>query len=276
MAWVQSVTDGYFAALQVPLLAGRLPRGTDLPTTVPVAAVSRGMARRWWPGDAAIGKRIRTGNGQWVEIVGIVGDVEHSVLDRSPAPTIYLPFTQAPKSAMDVAVRTATDAASLTPAIRAAVRAADPEQPINNMNTLAEWISQEAFVFVYMAALMGVFGVLALVLSSLGVYGVMSFVVAGQTQEIGIRMALGAERGAVLAMLYRRGMRTALAGLAIGIIPAYGLARLMRAAVFGVSAVSPAVFVGIPLVLAAGAAIAIYVPARRALRIDPMEALRRD
>ena len=109
MAWVQSVTDGYFAALHVPLLAGRLPGGADIPSTVRVAAVSRSMAQRWWPGNTAIGKRVRTGSGAWVEIVGIVGDVEHSVLDRNPAPTLYLPFTQAPQRAMDVAVRATSD-----------------------------------------------------------------------------------------------------------------------------------------------------------------------
>jgi putative ABC transport system permease protein len=118
--------------------------------------------------------------------------------------------------------------------------------------------------------------VLALVLSSVGVYGVMAYVVAGQTHEIGIRMALGAERGAVLAMLFRRGMWTVPAGLVVGLIPAYGLARRMRAAVFGVSAVGPTVFAGIPLVLLCAAAVAIYIPARRALKIDPMAALRNE
>jgi putative ABC transport system permease protein len=219
---------------------------------------------------------LQVGNGPGIEVVGVSGDIEHSVIDRSLAPTVYLPFAQSPERQMDLAIRTAGDAALLAPAVRSAIRAVDPEQPISNLSSMANLIEQEAFVFVYMAALMGVFGVLALVLSSVGVYGVMDYVVSGQTHEIGVRMALGAQRGTVLAMLFRRGMRTAMAGLVAGLIPAYGLARLMRASVFGVSAVGPAVLAGIPLVLAAAAAVAIYIPARRALRVDPMAALRRD
>jgi putative ABC transport system permease protein len=141
------------------------------------------------------------------------------------------------------------------------------------VNTLATLIYQEAFVFAYMAALMGIFGLVALGLSATGVYGVMSYVVSQQQHEIGVRMALGAPRGSVLAMLLRRGMRTAAIGLLIGAIPAYGLARLMRATVWGVTLRDPATFVAIPLGLLAAAALAIYFPARRGTRIDPILAL---
>jgi len=274
-ALVQSATPGYFQSLHIPLRAGRLPAESDSPTTLHVAAVSESMARRWWPDGSVIGRRVQVRPGEWVTIVGVVGDIEQSVVFRGFTPTVYLPFAQLPERTMDLAIRTAGDARTLAPAVRATVRSVDREQPITNLNTMASLIEQEAFVFAYMAALMGVFGVLALVLSSVGVYGVMAYVVSGQTHEIGVRMALGAPRGTVLAMLFRRGMRTALVGLAVGLIPAYGLARLMRAVVFGVSAVGPAVL-GIPLVLAASAALAIYIPARRALKIDPMAALRRD
>jgi putative ABC transport system permease protein len=273
-AWLQSATPEIFASLRIPLRAGRLLAASDAANVPRVAVVSESMARRWWPG-AAIGRRVQVDGGPWIEIVGVVGDIEHSVIDRSLTPTVYLPFAQSPERQMDIAIRTAGDAALLAPDVRATIRAIDPEQPIANLNSLANLIQQEAFVFVYMAALMGVFGVLALVLSSVGVYGVMASVVSGQTHEIGIRMALGAPRGTVLAMLFQRGMRTALIGLAVGLIPSYGLARLMRAVVFGVSGAGPAVLVGIPLLLAA-ASVAIYVPARRALRIDPMAALRHE
>jgi putative ABC transport system permease protein len=275
-AWVQSATPEIFASLRIPLRAGRLLAASDAANGVRVAVVSQSMARRSWPAGAAIGRRLRVDGGPWIEVVGVVGDIEHSVIDRSLAPTVYLPFMQSPGRQMDIAIRTAGDASLLAPAVRATIRAIDPEQPIANLNPLANLIQQEAFVFVYMAALMGVFGLLALVLSSVGVYGVMAYVVAGQTQEIGIRMALGAPRGRVLAMLFRRGMQTVLAGLLVGLVPAYGLARLLRAAVFGVTAVGPAVFAGIPLVLACAAAAAIYIPARRALKIDPMAALRNE
>jgi putative ABC transport system permease protein len=250
-----------------------LPSETDSPTSARIAAVSETMARKWWPGGTAIGRRLQVRNGAWVQIVGVVGDIENSVLNRNPAPTVYVPFAQSPDRQMDIAIRTAGDPQALAPAVRAAVRAIDPEQPITNLNTMTSLIKQEAFGVAYMAALMGAFGVLALVLSTVGVYGVMAFMVSGQTHEIGIRMALGAQRGTVLAMLFRRGMRTALAGLVVGLIPAYGLARLMRAVVFGVNAVGPAVY-AIPLVLVAAAAVAIYIPARRALKIDPAGALR--
>jgi predicted permease len=272
-AWIQSATPAIFSILRIPLRAGRLLAASDTTTAPRVAVVSQSAARRWWPNATAIGRRLQV-SGAWIEVVGVSADIEHSVIDRSLAPTVYLPFAQAPDRQMDLAIRTAGDTASLAPAVRAAVRAVDPEQPIANLNSLANLIQQEAFVFVYMAALMGVFGLLALVLASVGVYGVMAYVVSGQTHEIGIRMALGAPQGTVLAMLLRRGMWTAIAGLLVGLIPAYGLARLMRAAVFGVSSVSPATFVGIPLVLAMAAAVAIYIPARRALRTDPMTALR--
>jgi putative ABC transport system permease protein len=272
-AWVQSVTPGYFASLHVPLRAGRLPAESDSASAPRIAVVSESMAHRWWPDGAAIGRRLQVTPGQWVKIAGVVGDVEHSVIDRSPAPTVYLPFAQSPAREMDIAIRTAGDGRSLALDVHAAVRALDPEVPITNLNTMASLIEQESFVPAYMAALMGVFGLLALVLSSVGVYGVMAFVVSGQTHEIGIRIALGAPHRTVLATLFRRGMRTALIGLAVGSIPAYGLARWMRAAVFGVSGVGPAVF-AIPLLLAAAAAVAIYVPARRALKVDPMAALR--
>ena len=152
----------------------------------------------------------------------------------------------------------------------------DPEQPITNLNTLSSLIRQEAFVFAYMAALMGIFGLLALALSAVGVYGVTASVISSQTHEIGIRIALGAPRQKVLGMLFRRGMLTAGAGLLLGLIPAFALARLMRAAVFGVSAVGPGTFVAIPLALAGVAALAIYIPARRAVRIDPSAALKNE
>jgi putative ABC transport system permease protein len=272
-AWIQRATPEVFASLHIPLRAGRLLSANDSATAPRVAVVSESAARRWWPDGTAVGRRVRIG-GAWMEVVGVSGDIEHSVIDRHPVPTVYLAFVQSPERQMDLAIRTAGDAVLFAPAIRAAIRAVDPEQPVANLNSLTNLIQQEAFVVVYMAALMGVFGVLALVLSSAGVYGVMAYVVAGQTQEIGIRMALGAPRAAVFWRLFQRGMRTAIAGLITGLIPAYALARLLRSVVFGVSAVSPAAFLGVPLLLVLAAAVAIYIPAWRALKVDPMAALR--
>jgi putative ABC transport system permease protein len=245
-----------------------------------VAVVSEKMARRWWPaGVSPIGSRLRMaakGPRPWVTVVGIVGDIEHSAIDHGLTPTVYIPCAQAPEREMDIGIRALVDAGSLAPAVRQVIRTLDAEQPITNLSTMTDLIRQEATAFLYMAALMGIFGLLALALSAVGVYGVTAFVISGQTHEIGIRIALGAQRGRVLGMLFRRGMAAAGAGLAIGLIPAYGLARLMRAAVFGVGVVGPAVLLGIPLVLAGAAALAIYIPARRAVKIDPMAALRNE
>jgi putative ABC transport system permease protein len=146
--------------------------------------------------------------------------------------------------------------------------------PITGMATLETWMHEQSVGLNYMAVLMGVFGVLALVLSSVGVYGVMAYVVSEQTQEIGIRLALGAARGSVLGLVFRRGMVTTLAGLAVGIAAAYAMAPMIASLVYGVSPKDPATFIGIPLALVAAAALAIYIPARRAMKIDPIVALR--
>ena len=279
-AQVQSVSADYFAAMFIPLRAGRLPGAADSADRPRVAVVSERMARQWWPaGKSPVGSRVRIGDKgprPWVTVVGVVGDIEHSVIDRDLTPAIYLPMTQAPEREMDIGIRAAVDPGSLGPAVREAIRAVDPEQPVTNLNSMTNLIRQESFVFVYMAALMGVFGLLALALSAVGVYGVTASVISSRTHEIGIRTALGAPRGKVLGMLFRSGMTTACAGLAVGLIPAYGLARLMRAVVFGVGGVGPGVFVGIPLALAGAAALAIYIPARRAVMADPLAALRNE
>jgi putative ABC transport system permease protein len=243
-----------------------------------VAVISERMARRWWSNESPIGKHIKIGpqdsKSPWLTIVGVVGDLAHNPYDRQPRRTLYVPYDQSPMLWMDLGVRTGGDPLRVAPAVTMAVRAADPEQPITDMRTMEQSIHNQAIGLNYMAVLMGIFGALALVLSAVGVYGVMAYVVSEQTHEIGIRLALGAPRPNVLAMIFRRGMITTAAGLAIGIPAAYALARLMESLIFGISATDPSTFVGIPLALVAATALAIYVPARRAMRIDPIVALR--
>ncbi len=265
---LRAVSADYFRALNVPLLSG----STSLEATR-AAVISQSMAQRW---SLEPGRRIqlRPPDGPRFVIAGIVGDVQQTILSGDPTPTIYMSYEQFPRREMDIGIRTSGDALRLATAARAAVRAVDREQPITNVSTLAGLIYQEAFVFAYMAALMGIFGLVALGLSAIGVYGVMSYVVGQQQHEIGVRMALGAQRATVLAMLLRRGMRTAVVGLMLGLVPAYGLARLMRSAIWGVTLHDPALFIAIPLSLLAAAALAIYIPARRGTRIDPLQALR--
>jgi putative ABC transport system permease protein len=276
----QSVSVDYFETMHIPLLAGRLLTAADGADTRPRAAViSERMARRWWPGEALpVGRRIQLGipeeAGRWLTIVGVVANAPQSVFDREPLATVYVPYVQAPRTGMDIGVRASGDPLRLAPAVMAAIRSVDPEQPITLVATLEALRRDEALGIDYVAVWMGVFGLLALALSSIGVYGVMAYLVSEQTHEIGIRMALGAPRENVLGMVFRRGMLTAATGLAAGLAAAYALARLMASLVWGVTATDPATFIGIALALVAAAALAIYIPARRAMLIDPIVALR--
>jgi putative ABC transport system permease protein len=188
---------------------------------------------------------------------------------------MFMPSQQSPQLWMDVAVRTAGDPLRLAPAVLSAIRSVDPEVPASDVRTLEKSIHNSAIGLNYVAAMMGIFGLLALVLAAVGVYGVMSYLVSEQTHEIGIRMALGSSRGGVLAMVFRRGLVTTFIGLAAGIPVAYWMAtKLVASLIYGVPATDPATFIGIPLTLVATAVLAIYIPARRAMRIDPITALR--
>ena len=275
----QLVTPGYFETLHIPLRAGRFLDGRDGPDAPRVAVISERTARRFWPNEPLpIGKRIKasglTGNSDWMTIVGVVGDVMHDVFERAPRPVFYEPYAQSPRLWMDIGVRTAGDPLRATTAVTAAIRSVDPEQPITDMRSMQTLMRNQAMGLIYVAVLMGIFGVVALVLACIGVYGVMAYLVEEQTHEIGVRMALGAPRDTVLGMIFRRGMLTTAIGLVVGLAMGYGLALLMQNLVYGVSVSDPLTFAGIPLALLASAALAIYVPARRAMGIDPIVALR--
>jgi putative ABC transport system permease protein len=273
-AQIQAVSLEYFNTMRVPLLAGRLlARGDDLHSGR-VAVISKRTAKRWWPGGGPpLGTKIKLW-GQPVAIVGVVGDVQSSALNRDPGPTVYVPYTQFPQREMDMALRTAGDPVQLAPAVRAAIRSIDPEQPITGLNTLAELILQEAFGLRTVAVLMGVFGAVAMVLALIGAYGVTAYLVSEGTHEIAIRMALGAPRSAVLLTVVRRSMTAAGLGLVAGLIPAYGLARLMASAIWGVSAADPFALLTIPLMLGLSAVLASCIPAWRATRVELVAALR--
>ncbi|HEV3201534.1 MAG TPA: ABC transporter permease [Bryobacteraceae bacterium] len=278
IAMYQATSSKFFETLHVPLREGRLLSDGDGAEAPRVVVVSEKLARNWWMRESPIGKRIKVGGAAsknpWMTIVGVVGDLSHDPYDREPRATMYLPYTQAPALWMDVGVRTAGDPLRLAPAIIAAIRSVDPEQPIADMGTMEKAIHNRAIGLNYMAVLMGIFGAIALLLSAIGVYGVMAHLVSEQTHEIGIRMALGAPRENVLRMVFRRGMTTTAIGLVAGLPMAYGFARLMASLIYGVTASDPVTFVGIPLTLIGTAALAIYLPARRAMKIDPIVALR--
>ena len=274
----QVTSPEYFKLLPVPLRAGRFLSENDGPQAPPVAAISERMALRWWPNASPIGQRIKIGDADsknpWMTIVGIVGDIPHNPYEREPRRTIYVSYQQAPALWMDIGVRTAGNSLQWASSVAAAIHAIDPEQPITEMQTMETSIHNRAIGLNYMAALMGILGGIALMLSAVGVYGVMAYLVSEQTREIGIRMALGAQRQAVLRMIFRRGLLTAGTGLAIGLLFAYFLARLMASLIYGITPTDAATFVGIPLILLASTALAIYLPARRAMKIDPIVALR--
>jgi putative ABC transport system permease protein len=281
-AMYQAVSTNYFQTLHLPLRAGRLLNGGDGADTQRVALVSERLAHQYWPGQATpLGRRVRVGRadappGEWLTIVGVVGDLKNDVWERTPQPALYVPYAQAPSRSMDIGIRSAGDPIKLAHAAIAAVRSVDSEEPVSDVRTMEKQIHDNAIGMTYVAILMGVFGALALALSCIGVYGVMAYLVSEQVHEIGVRMALGASTGSVLGMIFRRGLAATAIGLAVGMAAAYGFARLLASLIFGVSATDAATFVGIPLTLIASAALAIYLPARRAVRIDPMVALREE
>ena len=277
-AMYQVASASYFSALRIPLLEGRVLNdgdGTDAPK---VAVISRSAARRYWPKGSPVGEHIKIGaadsKNPWLRIVGVVADMPHNPYDRDPRRCIYVSYEQFPALWLDIGVRTAGDPLHLAPAITAAIRSVDSEQPITDVQTMEKAIHNRSIGLNYMAVLMGVFGLLALALSAIGVYGVMAYIVSEQTHEIGIRVALGASRATVLGMVFRKGMWTTGTGLVIGLPLSYALARMMSSLIFGVTANDPSTFLGITLALIGTAAIAIYVPAQRAMRIDPIVALR--
>jgi len=274
----QLATAGYFETLHIPLLAGRLLAESDGPDAPKVLVISQHMANRWWKNQSPLGQHIKLGSADsknpWLTIVGVVADVAHNPYDHEPRRVLYVPFLQEPALWMDIGIRTAGDPLAVAPAVTAAIRSVDREQPITDMRTMERSIHNRAIGLNYMAVLMGIFGLVALVLSAIGVYGVMAYLVSEQTHEIGIRMALGAERPNVLAMVFRKGMITIAAGLVVGLPIAFAFARLMASLIYGVTANDAVSFTAIPLALILAAALAIYIPARRATKIDPIIALR--
>jgi putative ABC transport system permease protein len=278
-ALFQAVTPNYFSAMRVPLRQGRFLSAADGADNTHVAVISEQAARRWWPGEPApIGQRFRfdsaSGGGEWVTIVGVAADVPHHPFERSPVETIYVPLAQLPQQHTDFGVRTAGDPRVFESAVVKAIHSVDPEEPIAEVLPFEDLAKHQTLGLIYVAVIMGFYGLVALILSSVGVYGVMSYLVSQQTHDIGVRVALGASRPNVLGMVFRRGMITVVGGMAVGLIAAYFMARLLALLIFGVPASDAITFLGIPLVLLLAAALAIYIPARRAIGIDPMVALR--
>ena len=271
-----SITPGYLRAMRIPLLRGREFDPRDVATSPWVALVNESMARRFWPGEDSVGKRFRMGDtkGPWRTVVGVVGDVLHRGLDASHTLQIYLPNTQFADSLVILAVRTSNDPASLAAAVRSEIAALDPQVPVSAVATMDEVVSASVENQRFGTLLFLLFGAIALLLTAVGIYGVISYGVAQRTHEIGIRLALGAGSQQVLGMIVGEAMRPALRGAALGLCAAFGLTRLLTRLLYNVKPTDPPVFTAVLLLLIGVALLASYIPARRATRVDPMVALR--
>ena len=275
------VTDGYFAAMGIPIVAGREFTDRDALNQPRVAVVNDAMAKKHWPHESPIGKRVSfsTDEPHWYEIVGVAGNIKHRALEAADRPELYVPYRQ-PLFAgwtvrpMYVIARTSADPASTVAIARHEIARVDRDQPISDVRTMDERIGRSLSSRRFSMVLLALFAGLALTLAAVGIYGVVAYAVTERTHEIGVRVALGAQRRDVMAMVVGQGMTMTLVGTAIGVAASAALARLMSSLLFGVSAVDPATFVAIPLLLVAVALAACYVPARRAMRVDPLQALR--
>jgi putative ABC transport system permease protein len=269
------VTPDYFRAQRVPLRAGRVFTEADKAGAPNVIVVNEAFARRYLQGAEPLGQRLSLGlNDIEGEIVGVVGDIRGASLARPAAPEYYVPEAAVAFSDMTLVVRTTGDPAPLTPALRQAVAEMDKDQPLYDVRTMDSLVARSVARQRFSMTLVGVFAVLAMLLSAVGIFSVMSFLVAQRTHEIGIRMALGARPGDILSMVVRHGVVLTLVGVGVGLAAAFALTRLMSGLLYEVSATDPVVYGGITALLAAVALAACYVPARRATKVDPLIALR--
>jgi predicted permease len=272
-------TPGYFEALEIPRLRGRLLRPGDDAQGALVAVVSEELVRQAFPGEDPVGRRIKVGGTRnpetpWRTIVGVVGGVRDNALGRSPDPEIYLPMAQQPSRAMRVVARSSAGTERLAEALRQAVEGVDRALPVSQVAAVAETVRGTLAPERFVAGLLAVFAGVALALAAVGLYGVMAYAVGQRTREIGIRMALGARPREVLGLVLRQGAVLLAGGLAAGALAAWGLSRLLRGLLYGVAPYDPPTFAAMAALLAATAVAATWLPARRAARLDPVEALR--
>jgi putative ABC transport system permease protein len=275
------VSSNYFSTMGIPFLQGRQINEQDRVDSPAVAVISETMARRFWPGEDPLGKRITPGSSDsadpddWLTIIGVVKDVRQFELTADPKPQMYLSYEQAgffePR---DLVVSTDVEPLSLAATVRRTVWEIDKDQPVSNIRTMEDILSESVARQRFSMLLLGIFATLALFLAAVGIYGVMSYSVAQRTREIGLRMALGAQRSDVLKLVVGGGLKLVLIGVGIGLAAAFILTRVMSSLLFGVSTTDPVTFITISLVLISVALLASFIPARRATKVDPMIALR--
>jgi putative ABC transport system permease protein len=274
------VSSGYLGAMGIQLIRGRGFTDADTEIAPPVGLINATLARRYWPHDDPIGKQFKFGHPddhtKMITIVGVVADTKIYGLANPSRIEVYVPYRQSVENKMTLVVRSAQDPASLTSAIQSAIAAVDKDQAVTGIHTMRELVDNSVSTRHATLVLLGMFSGLALVLASIGIYGVMAYTVALRTHEIGIRMALGAQKRDVLRIVMGHGARLAFAGVAIGIFAALALTRLLSSLLFSVSAIDPVVFICVPVLLTLVTLVACYIPAMRAMRVDPMVALRHE
>jgi predicted permease len=261
----------------IQLRLGREFNDQDHADSTPVAVVNETAARKLWPGEEAIGHRLKLGEkAPWMEVVGIVGDVKQEGLDKEAGPHIYASHLQIPWPTVRVALRSHLEPSAIAAAVRREVTTIDSVQPVSDVRTMDEIISRSAAPRRVAVTLFTSFAVVAMLLAAIGIYSVLAYTVTGRSQEIGVRMALGAQRSNVLKLIVGQGMRLVLTGIGIGFIGALALTRLMKDLLYGVTATDPLTFVVIVLLLGIVALLACLIPARRATIVDPLTAIRHE
>jgi putative ABC transport system permease protein len=274
-ALLNTATPGYFETIGIPLLKGRDFNEQDSSKTTPVVIINKTMAKQYWPDEDPIGKQVQILAVKiTATIIGVVGDAKQFGLSEELSPQVYASYNQNPGIFATIVVRTAVEPMSLSEAVKKAVWSVDKDQPMWKIRTVEYLLERNVASDRFVMTLMAAFAFLALLLTAIGIYGVLSYSVSQRTQEIGIRMALGALQKDVLRMILGQAAKLTLIGLVIGIVGAFGLTRLMSSLLYGVSPTDPIVFAGIAILLFAVAMLACYLPARRATRVDPMIALR--
>jgi predicted permease len=277
----RNVTPGYFEAMSIAIVQGRALEWTDQGNAYRAAIASEALARSLWPDEDAVGKTIRNqGSENGWEIVGVARDVRFDGVQEDPLPMLYVPVlggspdNPAGARAMDVVVRTSGEPLAMVDGVREALRAVDPRLPMINPRTVDALVADSMSAASFTVIMLGIAAGIALLLGTVGIYGVLSYIVSRRTQEIGVRMALGAPAATVLRAVVSEGMTLAGFGLALGLVGAWGVSRVLSSLLYGVSATDPVTFVGTALLLAGVSFLATWIPARRASRVDPMQALR--
>jgi putative ABC transport system permease protein len=271
-----AAAPNYFQTIGTPIVKGREFEERDREGMPGVVIVNESMARLYWPQQDPIGKRLqlRRSSGPFLEVIGVAGDGKYITLGEDPMPYMFLPCRQSYKSRMTILIRSQADPASLATGLRREVAALDETLPVFGIKTMPQFMERSLWAASNVAGLVGGFGLAALLLAAVGIYGLMSYSVAQRTREIGIRAALGAQPGDVLRLVAKQGMLLALVGIAFGLAGAFALTRVMSSMLLATSATDPATFSVITVLLALVAFLACYIPARRATKVDPMIALR--